>query len=188
MRAPSMERLLVLLTVSATAAGCQMRSPLAAFGPPTVPAPTTLQSAPYYLSPSAATSRQAALGSRSGGSRLSVSAEGNSSPPLARSAARSEPADREPIRIVENPSMATRTAAVPTRSTTAPSTGVLPTMPQPPGSRPKGAAPGSVPPPANSPTGKMPVRHDAAVMPAAYQQAAPAFVEPPAPAGQWRAR
>src|SRR6476660_176597 len=116
-----MDRLLLLLTAILTAgAGCKTNNPVAAFGPPTVPAPKTLQAPPYYPGGANPTGALSAPPSASG--RLSVSAEGNSPSTLARSTNRSEPAEREPIRIVENPSAATRTAAVPSRDTSPPAT------------------------------------------------------------------
>jgi hypothetical protein len=179
-----MERVLLLIAATATAAGCQMRSPLAAFGPLTVPAPTTLDSAPYY--PSTTAQQPPPPATPPASNRLSVSAEGKA--PLTRSAMAPAAADREAIRIVENPTAATRTAAVPARSTSSSAPAATPAGQQPV-SRPASPPPSISSPPANPPTSRTPLRSDSAVIPAAYQQqATPAFVEPPQPAGQWRAR
>jgi len=164
-----MDRLLLLFMALAVASGCKANNPAAAFGPPRVAAPKTLQAPPYY--PAGSNPGQATPPPPISG-RLSVSAEGNPAPLPAGSIGRSDPAEREPIRIVENPGATARTATLPLRDS-------------PPQSTPKSPA---ASPPAATPSGRSATRKDGAVMPAAYQQAAPTFVEPTPATGQWRAR
>ena len=187
-----MERVLLLPVAAALLAGCQSQNPFVAFGPPTVPSPTTSQTAPYYP-PTAIGPKQTTANAPFASPRISVSAEGNSAPPLPRSSFVADPADREPIRVVENPSPPTRTAAATGRG---PKTGngQPPAGLQPPA---KSAAPSKNTPTPQSgyfPRGRSPAgsppgfRADPAVVPAGYQQVAPTFTETPMADGQWRAK
>ena len=174
-----MQRVLLSIFAAALLAGCQVQDPFAAFGPRRVPSPTTAQTAPYYP-PSASASKQAPAPTTAPSPRISVSAENN--PPLPTDRARfvADSADREPIRIVENPS-ATRTASAANRLT--PSTAPAPSqLPTPPPTQPKVPASGKSPPQSGI------FRADPAVVPATYKQASPAFNEPASAEGQWRAR
>jgi Prokaryotic membrane lipoprotein lipid attachment site len=182
-----MKRVFALVGALATLAGCQSQNPYAAFGPATVP-PPGLQTPPYYP-PSVGAATTSAPGTAAApaatSTRPSVSAEGTLSSTAAGSAFVADPADREPIRVVENPAPAARTAQQ--RSSTSPAVG--------PSSAPAGSspaynrAPGYVPAP--SPTsgqGSSNFRPDRTVTPAGYQQTLGPLVETPADAGQWRAR
>lgn len=197
-----MTRLLVLVTT--VVAGCQSQSPYAMVGPATVPAPTTAQTPPYYPPPSGGQPPGATASTRP-----SVSAEGSiAATPgsIAATPARpsftAEPSDREPLRIVENPTP-TRTAAAPGR-TNNPAGKSLPPATAPRGLPAPGTAPNSLrTPPAssNAPTSYLPPAAShlrglgssvpgsgAGVIPASYQQGAQVFVEAPAGGEQWRAR
>jgi hypothetical protein len=204
-----MKRVLLLWGAIALG-GCQVQNPFAAFGPPRVPAPTTAESLPYYP-PTATATQRTSPATPAASPRLSVSAEGNSVAQVPRSRFVADPADREPIRIVDNPAAATRTASSAAR-TAAPAVSPPVQGAQPAGVAPirsvPAAAPGGAPQSGYAPPGKSPafnrtrgyfsaqpaagpsaggIRSDPAVMPAAYQSAAPTFVETPAN-GQWRAR
>lgn len=153
-------------------AGCQAQNPYAPFGPPTIPAPAANQ-LPYYP-PDAA---NAAAAPAATATRPSISVSGPSSD-LPRSTVTSNAADREPIRIVENPD--------PTR--TADSRRGKP-QPQPV-ARPQSGQPAPAPPqsPLRNATGQR-SRPDAAVQPASHQSASPAVFQETAPAtGAWRQR
>jgi hypothetical protein len=167
-------------------AGCQSQSPFAAFGSATVPAPKTTQSAPYY--PPNPTASTPTAETRVASPRLSVSAEDRSAIAIPRSKFLADPADREPIRIVDNPSAATRTATSTNR--TAPATNSPAPMALPPAINTPAATTNRLPPPpsAGSQKGAMKFRTDTAVTPASYQQPAATFVETPAASSQWRAR
>jgi hypothetical protein len=112
-----MLRILLVVTAAAAIAGCQVQDPFAAFGPPRVPAPKTAQSTPYYPSPTDGT-KSAAAPPPASSPRLSVSADDKKPAPAGSTRFASDPADRQPIRIVENPSAGTRTATAPTRPAT----------------------------------------------------------------------
>jgi hypothetical protein len=187
-----MERVLLWLGTIALLAGCQSQNPFAAFGPPTVPAPTTSPTAPYY--PPTATGPQRATPKSAGPStRMSVSAEGTS--PAPRSSFAADPADRDPIRVVENSAAQTRTASTGNRSPTpGPSPPQAPGAPAAPTKTSTGGKPSATPqssywPRSPAPAAAAPTfRTDSAVVPAGYQQSAPAFSETPMANGQWRAR
>jgi hypothetical protein len=161
-----MRRLLPLIIAASAAAGCKSNNTFAPFGPQTVPAPATLQT-PYYP-PTSATTQP----TKSPSERLSVSAQ--TQPIVSSSIAKTapEPADREPIRIVENPAAAARMATANSRSTAPANSSAQPVQPLAPPS--KTAAP-PVDPRRSS------VIYDPGVRQAAFEQAQPA-------AGQWRAR
>ena len=108
-----MLRILLVVTAAAALTGCQVQDPFAAFGPPRVPAPKTAQSTPYY--PTTADAKAATAPPPASSPRLSVSADDKKQTPAASTRFASDPADRQPIRIVENPSAGTRTATAPTR-------------------------------------------------------------------------
>src|SRR5262245_3208195 len=174
-------RTALILSTSALLAGCQSYNPLAVFGPATVPAPGSSQSQPYYPS-TVAKSNSAAPSVLT---RPSVSAENGSPAPVRGPMVTANAGDREPIRIVENPSP-TRTAAAPSRSQS-PAPGKATTPAQAPVGTP--ALPANPLPsskPGASPQSRF--RADPAVAPASYQPSAGAFSERPAEAGQWRAR
>ncbi len=172
-----MERVLLSVFAAVALSGCQVQDPFAVFGPPRVPAPKTAQTAPYYP-PTSSASKQPPPPASTSSPRLSVSAEGTSPPPTSPTRFAADSADREPIRIVENPS-GTRTASAPSRSLT-PSGAPIPSQPpsQPP-TAPK--MPGS-----GKSSGLF--RTDSAVAPASYQPSSPAFTEAAPATGQWRAR
>src|SRR5262245_30008255 len=152
-----MDRVLLSILASGLLAGCQVQDPFAAFGPSRVPAPKTAQSAPYYP-PTNTASTQPPIPAPTASSRMSVSAEGNPTPPTTSpSRLATDSSDREPIRIVENPS-ATRTASAPSR-TLSPSGSQAPSQPplQPP------------PPPTNGKSSGN-FRTDPAVAPASFKQ------------------
>src|SRR5438552_2409440 len=98
-----MERVLLSIFAAALLAGCQVQDPFAAFGPPRVPSPTTAQTAPYYP-PNGSAAKQPSAPASTATPRISVSSEGNPPPPTTRSRFVADSADRDPIRIVENPS------------------------------------------------------------------------------------
>jgi hypothetical protein len=172
------------------AAGCQTQNPFAAIGPATVPAPTTGQQPPYY--PAIGTA-PAALPS----GRVSVSADSAPRLSTTSSAIVAEPADREPIRIVENSSPTIRTATAPSRGATT-DANVAPPPNRAPTSQPPGQPSSYTPPPASPATSR--IRGFAAgtsssnstsprtVAPAGYQQPVPTFTEITPADGQWRAR
>jgi len=112
-----MLQILLVVTAAAAIAGCQVQDPFAAFGPPRVPAPKTAQSTPYYPTTADATKASAAPPPASS-PRVSVSADDKKQMPAASTRIASDPADRQPIRIVENPSAGTRTATAPSRPAT----------------------------------------------------------------------
>jgi hypothetical protein len=204
-------RVLGSLGAIALMAGCQSQSPFAAFGPPTVPAPTTSQTSPYY-SPTATAPQRTMPSAAAATPRLSVSAEAPSPTPPARGTIVADAADREPIRVVETPQAPTRTAAAGNRGQTPTSPGALSpnastpapikSIPAaPPGTQlQSGYAPGGRAPAFNRTRGFLTaqpagassasgIRADGAVIPASYQQsAAAAFTEAPPANGQWRAR
>jgi hypothetical protein len=168
-----------LLVAIAWTAGCQSQNPFAAIGPPTVPAPGSAQAPPYYppttSPPSASKTNPPVVNGR-----ISVSADVEASRPSGSSAIVADPADREPIRVVENPNPPTRTATAPAR--TAPA-----------------KAPAATPPASAPPTNVLPgtkaggqsgarIRIDPAVAPAGYEQPGTGFVESKPANGQWRAR
>lgn len=193
----------VLLLGAVLAAGCQSQSPYGMVGPATVPAPTTAQSPPYYPPPAIGPPPVAIASTRP-----SVSADSAVAATPTRQSFAADPSDREPLRIVEN-ATPTRTAAAPGRAT-APGAKAL----QPPASGPGQPKPNASAPPApqtgspqstSSQSSNLPPRLPPAisrlrgfepapaenrpgVVPASFQQAAPAFVESPAGAEQWRAR
>jgi len=187
-----MQRVLLPIFTAALLAGCQVQDPFAAFGPSRVPSPKTAQSAPYYPPTSTASKQPPAPPPAT--PRISVSAESN--PPLAiLSRFKADAADREPIRIVENPS-ATRTASAPSRTQT-PGTTTSPSQPLAPPAGParlpangKPASPQSaLPPKSASPTATSPsYRTDPAIAPATFYQPAPAFIESTPATGEWRTR
>jgi len=172
-----MQRVLFSTLAAALLTGCQVQDPFAAFGPPRVPAPKTAQTAPYYP-PTGTAAKQPLAPATTSTPRLSVSAEGNPAPLTSPSRFAAESTDREQIRIVENPS-STRTASAATRS---PTPSGVQTPPQPP------SQPSTTPKMPTSGKSSGVFRSDPAVAPAAYKQSSPAFVEPAAADGQWRAR
>ena len=206
--------LLAVLLMSAMAllaAGCQTQNPFAAVGPATVPAPSTGQTLPYYppnvtgASPAVPTAANPAVAVPASAPRVSVSAEGTRSAP-AHSAIVADPADREPIRIVENGAPAARTASANARGTAAGGNAAVPAPAgaagQPQNRLPIPAGPASgksgYAPPGSSPaTSRMrgfaasseePKSIAGGVAPASYQQPVPTFSEATAADGQWRAR
>lgn len=172
-----MNRVLLSILASGLVAGCQVQDPFAAFGPSRVPAPKTAQTAPYYP-PTNTASKQPPAPAATAAPRMSVSAEGNPLPPATPSRLAADYADREPIRIVENPS-GTRTASAPSRSRS------------PSGSQAPSQPPLQLPPPPTVPTnGKSSgvFRTDPAVAPTSFKQSSPTFIETAPANGQWRAR
>jgi hypothetical protein len=159
-----MPRLLALVGLLAATAGCQARNPYAAFGPATVP-PPGMQAPPPYYPPSGAAAALETPTTSPAEPPLSASVADATSPPP-RSAFTADASDREPIRIVENPQPAARTARGSGSSLVSP----------PP------------PPPATAPPGGVSrVRMDPSVAGASYSQDGPALIESPA-TGQWRPR
>lgn len=193
-----MERFVVLLSAMGLLAGCQSQNPFAAFGPPTVPSPTTTQAIPYYP-PTTAASNRTTASITAPSTRISVSAEDTTPPPPPRATNVANAADRETIRIVENPAAQTRTASAANRSPTTgspppanpavpPALQPVPVNPLPNGTpvnSPQSKFVPSPPSPAALPRG---FRADPAVAPASYQQPISAFSETPMANGQWRAR
>lgn len=195
----------LLAAALVTTVGCQTQNPFAAIGPATVPAPTTGQQLPYYPAsavPGLSSTQATAAPTPPPSNRISVSAESAPRPSspatsFAPSAIVAEPADREPIRIVENSSPAIHTATAPNRGT--PLTNPTPGTVAPPPNRVPAGQPSSYAPPstspatnrmrgfASTPTVAVPAS-PRSVAPAAYQQAVPTFSEIPAANGQWRAR
>jgi hypothetical protein len=109
-------RLGLLLLVLSNSAGCQSADPLAAFGPYKVPPPTTAHVSPYdppTVTPSTTTRAEQPV-EKVASPRAFVSVE---TLPFSTSPARlaTDPADRQPIRVVENPAATTRTAAASSR-------------------------------------------------------------------------
>jgi hypothetical protein len=89
------------LALLAVLTGCQSQNPYSMFGPNRVPTPGTQGQAPYY---------PATPGAAAGGvSRPSISAD-SSAPPVSSRSLAADSSDKEPIRIVENPAPAARTA------------------------------------------------------------------------------
>jgi hypothetical protein len=187
-----MQRLLAIIALMAISVGCQAENPFAFFGPARVPAPGAQSQAPYYPPTGSASTQPIgstavpaasplARSSSAATVRPSVSAD-NTMSVSSGSSFVTDAGDREPIRIVENPSPAARTA-------TAPAFGN--------GSAPPGATPSTIsPPPQNnnrgyttpSTSGKMSGNsgRDSSVAPASYEQSlAPQMG---GPSGQWRAR
>jgi hypothetical protein len=89
-----MRRMMGLWLLAALVAGCQARNPYAAFGPATIPAPGMQTPAPYY--PAAA-------------AQVPPAEPDDRQPSDPRPLA--DPADAQPIRIVENPTPIRTTAA-----------------------------------------------------------------------------
>ena len=170
-------RLAPFLVAMLLAAGCQVQNPLAAFSPRIRP-PTTSQT-PYYPPTSAAPQRTGSATPTS--PRLNVSAESSPTPLPARSFV-AETTDREPIRVVENPS-ATRTASSTNRTSSPAANSSVPAAPSSNGT-PR-SLPGVTPQSRNLPG---PIRRDTGVIPASYEQNSPAFTETAPTPGQWRAR
>ena len=119
-----MLRILLVVTAAAAIAGCPVQDPFAAFGPPRVPGARKAQSTPSYPTTAAATNPADAAESRNGAAAgeqsasMSVSADDKKQTPAASTRFASDPADRQPIRIVENPSAGTRTATAPSHPAT----------------------------------------------------------------------
>jgi hypothetical protein len=185
-----MQRVVILILAPLCLAGCQVQDPFAVFGPQRVPAPSTVQSSPYYP-PTAGAAKPPPLASAAGSPRLSVSAESAPLPllvPTPRLAA--EPGDAEQIRIVENPNPPTRTATVPSRPTT-PSKAQQqpgPLMPVPTKSGEKPPQSRLVPEgPQGGPSATV-ARFDSAVAPASFNQPGSPFRETATAADQWRTR
>src|SRR5262245_35698619 len=124
-----MKRLTVALGVTALLAGCQAQNPYSMFGPNRVPTPGMQAPAPYYPATAGSTTAPAAQPT----SRPSISVA--SPAPSAPAATISDAGDQEPIRIVENPGPAARTATSPAprsdATTLAPSS-AIPATPAPP--------------------------------------------------------
>jgi hypothetical protein len=190
----------LLLTGALALAGCQSQSPYAVIGPPTVPAPRSAQAPPYY--PPLAGGGAPALPAST---RPSVSVDRQSELAASPGALSAEPADREPLRIVENPAAAARTAAAPGKPNVPSAAAVPAPLPVPgsgtPAFSPAGKSPAAGAPAKSSssflPPGVNRLRgyHAApasapptGVVPAGYQQPLPAFAEPAAGAGQWKPR
>jgi hypothetical protein len=149
---------------------------------------------------------------------MNVSVEGSAPASSPRTGYAADPADREPIRIVENPAAATRTASAPARSPQSPINPSMPNAQPAVGGATKSAPaapPAKAPQSGYSPAGRSPAynrtrgfftaqpsgsglqakggglgssHNDPAVAQAGYQQAAPTFIESPTADGQWRAR
>ena len=173
----------LLAAALVSAAGCQTQNPFAAIGPATVPAPATGQQPPYYPA-TAAAPEPAPSG------RISVSADSAPRSSTTSSAIVADPADREPIRIVENNSPAVRTATAPSRGPT-PDGNVAPPPNRVPTSQPAGQPSSYTPSPATNrirgfATG--PSTTTPGIAPASYQQPVPTFTEVTPADGQWRAR
>ena len=175
-RGPFMQRTGVVIAASLLLAGCQAQNPFAAFGPARVPPPGMDATAPYYPPSPGTIAAPPSQSSPATGTRASISAPssplGSSSPSIV-----AEPADREPIRIVENPAPAARTAAVPARSP-APASGSNTPPASPPSTRPAG-------PTAPTSGASSSFRWDQNVTPSSYQTPA---ASTDASIGQWRPR
>src|SRR5262245_38983739 len=97
-----MERLALAMIAGLLAAGCQVQNPLA-IGPPRVPAPNSAQATPYYPTTANVPKSGAPAAPSPAQPRISVSAETQPPPAPIRSRLAADSADRESIRIVENP-------------------------------------------------------------------------------------
>lgn len=217
-----MSRALAVLGVVALALGCRTpeSNPLAAFGAATIPPPTIEMPADgsYYNAPGSAagqvtvppTNALPSISVPSGGAITptpatpqpsiprpyafgSLAPGGSSAPSFT-----TDPADREPIRVVETTPGEARIATAPPRATTTP--GVVDAAPQERepirafGTTPTNRSiPPYVPafgqPPASGFKSSGSFRTDGRVQPAAYQQAVPSFTEASSTiGGQWRPR
>lgn len=211
-----MTRVLAMLSAAALLVGCRTpeSNPLAAFGAATIPPPTIEMPADgsYYTTPGAAAGGTTTPPANSLPS-ISVPSGGsvNPQPSIPRpysfsglsprsSTAPSfttDPADREPIRVVEAAPGETRVATAPPRVTTPSVVEAAPQAREPIRAFGTNPANSSIPPyvpafgqpPAGGFKASGSFRTDSRIQPAAYQQAAPAFAESPgAGDGQWRSR
>ena len=156
-----MKRQVAMLGAAVLLAGCQAQNPYALFGPNRVPTPGMQAPAPYYpanASAAPATNANSAIGGRTSVS-VATPAPGTSSMTM------TDAGDKEPIRIVENPAPAARTATSgATRSA----------------GTPADASPSNGAPPATSGKSSRIFRSDPSVAPAAFESAATP--------GQWKSR
>lgn len=195
-----MRHLLSIIAALAIFSGCQSPNPFAVFGPSTVPPPGVPSPTPYYPQGSSAIASSSGANSAPAGIPSSPPVSGSASvtsPRLSVSAADStssrapgtnfvaDPLDREPIRIVENPAAAARTAAVPQPVSKPTPSNATPSGVLPPTNSPSGITPA---PPGGSFKTSASVRNDPNVAPATFQSPAGPFVESPAGNGQWRVR
>ena len=214
-----MLRMLAFLSVLALCVGCRTpeSNPFAAIGSATIPPPTIEMpngGGSYYTTPGGAPSNSLAPPENSLPS-ISVPSGGTPTPqpsiprpysfgslaPSTSTAAptfTTDPADREPIRVVEATPSATRVATAPARTTSTP--GVLEAAPaarepirafnnSPAPYTPQPYQPGFGQPPAGGFKSSGSFRTDGSVQPAGFQQAVPAFVEAPsAGGGLWKPR
>jgi hypothetical protein len=179
-----MKRVLLLIGLSIVA-GCQAQNPFAAFGPSTVPTPTAAAALPYYPPAGQTAAAGKAIAPPASTPRISVSADQSSPLAAPRSAFIPDPADSQPVKIVENPSLpATRTAAG-TRSPAPAAGGAFPSAA--PTAAPRNASPpaldrqrGYLSPPTGNRAG--------AVVPASFESDAAAIRPASTGSGQWRAR
>ena len=212
-------RRLVVLSALALACGCRTpeSNPFAAFGEATIPPPTIEvpgSGGPYYPTPPGAAPGATAPVPANSLPSISVPSGGTPTPqpsiprpysfgslaPRSSSAPSfsADPGDREPIRIVEASPSEARIAtaphtAVPSVVEAAPAARepirAFNSSPGPKTYKPQPYKPAFGQPPASGFQSSGSFRSDGSVMPAAYQQAVPAFVESPNPfGGQWRAR
>ena len=154
-----MVRTWMLLVAATSLVGCQSQNPYAWFGPHRVPTPGQPTPAPYYPATASAATP----------TRTSISAE---SPPSAASTTIADAGDKQPIRIVENPAPAARTADAGTTrsagSNAAPANGSPINLGPPPATNGKSSRASS----------------DPGIQRASYEQPAATT----ASAGQWKSR
>lgn len=108
-----MIRAFSMLSAAALLVGCQAQNPFAMFGPATVPAPGAQSPSPYYPTGTPQGPIAASGSTGTAASKLpSVSGEPST---LAAPSNRfvTDPADKQAIRIVENPAAAARLATAP---------------------------------------------------------------------------
>jgi hypothetical protein len=206
-----MTRGFTLLVALAMFAGCQTQNPLAAFGPATIDAPRSAQAPPYYppttLTGDKTSSPSSGATSTAATPRLNVSAETVALSVPQKTTA--QQADQEPIRIVENPTAAAKTASASQRdirpsNTSAPGThsatpttvppnnlpassintkqsGLSPTRPPIGLSRTRGYAVSTPPVVAGA-------KNSSRIIKTSHEEEAPTFVETAAAEGTWRSR
>lgn len=175
-------RRILILSCAAALAGCQSQNPYAFFGPTRVPPPGATSPAPYYPDASAGPAI-ASTGTSAGqgpaapiapaSARPTLSADAMPSASSSSSSFATDASDLEPIKIVENPVPAQRTASVPP-----PRSNSLP--PQPASIPPTFGQPPSAPPAAPASGKSTSTAPKSGVVPAAFFESAPQ--------GQWKAR
>jgi hypothetical protein len=213
-----MRQVLAILSAVALCVGCRTpeSNPLAAFGAATIPPPEIEMpgagGGTYYQTPGTGTAPAVAPPSNSLPS-ISVPSGGTTapqpsiprpysfgslSPAPSTPSFTSDPADREPIRVVEAAPGSARTATAPPRTSTTPSAIQAAPVARDPirafnGSPSSSGISPYVPtfgqPPASGGFKSGSFRTGGSVQPAAYHEAVPAFVEQPSNvSGQWRTR